>query len=66
MASDGHCSVCALELGSPSCKKCKYYTDEKFWNKVAEELKPTIKRALEETFEPTKCMNEFYKEEING
>ena len=37
--------------------------DKEFWNKVAEELKPTIKRALEETFEPTKCMNEFVKEE---
>ena len=27
--------------------------DKEFWDKVAEELKPTIKRALEETFEPT-------------
>ncbi len=33
--------------------------DKEFWNKVANELKPTIKRALEETFEPTKCRNEF-------
>lgn len=40
--------------------------DKEFWDKVAEELKPTIKRALEETFEPTKCMNEFVKEENNG
>lgn len=24
--------------------------DKEFWDKVAEELKPTIKRALEETF----------------
>ena len=39
--------------------------DKEFWDKVAEELKPTIKRALEETFEPTKCMNEFVKEEEN-
>lgn len=37
--------------------------DKEFWDKVAEELKPTIKRALEETFEPTKCMNEFVEEE---
>ena len=37
--------------------------DCEFWDKVAEELKPTIKRALKETFEPTKCMNEFVKEE---
>ena len=37
--------------------------DKEFWNKVAEELKPTIKRALEETFEPTKCMNEFWEKE---
>ena len=39
--------------------------DKEFWDKVAEELKPTIKRALEETFEPTKCMNEYEKEEEN-
>ena len=40
--------------------------DKEFWDKVAKELKPTIKRALEETFEPTKCMNEFVKEEENA
>ena len=40
--------------------------DKEFWDKVAKELKPTIKRALEETFEPTKCMNEFNKEKENG
>lgn len=40
--------------------------DKEFWNKVAEELKPTIKRALEETFEPTKYMNEFVKEESDA
>jgi len=28
--------------------------DKEFWDKVAEELKPTIKKALEETFEHEK------------
>ena len=37
--------------------------DKEFWDKVADELKPAIKRALEETFEPTKCMNEFVNED---
>ena len=45
-----------MECGGLKKKDCE------FWDKVAEELKPTIKRALEETFEPTKCMNEFVKE----
>lgn len=40
--------------------------DKEFWDKVADELKPTIKRALEETFEPTKRMNEVVKEESDG
>lgn len=39
--------------------------DKEFWDKVTEELKTTIKRALEETFEPTKCENEFVKEKRN-
>lgn len=46
-----------MECGGLKKKDCE------FWDKVAEELKPTIKRALEETFEPAKCMNEFVKEE---
>lgn len=35
--------------------------DKEYWK----DLKTTIKRDLEESFEPTKCMNEFVEEEVN-